>query len=300
MIRIKIRNGLTVFVYHDVTDTPSEFENNYHVSIRTDIFKRQIQWIKSNFNVIHPRKLLNDEQYPVNSAIITFDDGFLGSFENGLRILEEFELPSLFFLNMKAILDKEPILSAIACYLEEHSENFREYANSIGLNSPYHLTLTPSILLGYKSLFGAVNTSEVLAYQGSFADINTLCQWENEDKVVFANHLYEHWNAVSLTREELVEQYVKNENALLRFSNHTNYFAFTNGQPGSCFNSAELNTISELGAAKMFSSSGKINFDGHNYLLDRISMGNDDSSSNFMWYRVGRSVLNGYKWHAAV
>ena len=38
---------------------------------------------------------------PNSSAIISFDDGFLGSFEIGLAILERMEVPCIMFLNMQ-------------------------------------------------------------------------------------------------------------------------------------------------------------------------------------------------------
>ena len=68
-------NSLTVFCYHDVTDTPSDFSRENALNVPPDAFNFQIEYIKKNFNLIEPKQLL-EQSIPSNAALVTFDDGF--------------------------------------------------------------------------------------------------------------------------------------------------------------------------------------------------------------------------------
>ena len=113
-VRRAMKKGLTVFMFHEVSDQPSRFAEEYGLAVSIKTFRRQMTWIKSKFDIIHPVDVLTGTPLPKRAAIISFDDGFLSSFENGLAILEKLRVPSVVFLNMRAILDQKPIISAVA------------------------------------------------------------------------------------------------------------------------------------------------------------------------------------------
>jgi len=290
-VKGKLKNALTVFVFHDVTDHPSEFTKEYGISVSVKTFSRQINWIKDNFTIIHPSDIIKSTILPKNAAIISFDDGFLGTFDNGLRVLNELGLPAIIFLNMHAIQEQKPIISAVACYLSKYSSEFLDFSKKLGLSSPFHLTLTPSILKSFEYECGVIDYNAVCQYQGPFANINTVREWDERGTVCFGNHLFEHWNASALTVEELEQQYKKNDSALSKFKNKIDLFAFTNGQPGTCFSQRDINILSQLGAIKIFSAAGGINNDISNRLLGRMSLGEADENGNNIWYRIGKTML---------
>jgi peptidoglycan/xylan/chitin deacetylase (PgdA/CDA1 family) len=293
-LRRAIKQGLTVFMFHEVSDCPSKFSDEYGLSVSRELFHRQVSWIQSNFDVIHPMDVLNLTPLPERSAVISFDDGFLSCFENGLPILEKLGLPSIVFLNMQAILEKKPILSAIACYLIRYVPEFYEFSKSVGLLPPFHLTLSPKILTFFneQSFWPAIDTDAVLDYQGQFADLRTVMAWNNKDVVVYGNHLFDHWNASALSIDEFEEQYKKNEIALSQLTNSVNLFAFTNGQPGTCFTEREVDLLKHLGAGKVFSGACVVNRDPTKFLLGRISLSEFDKNEEHLWFRVGRAVYN--------
>lgn len=287
-----LKRGLSVFVFHEVSDHPSRFAEQFGLAVSIETFSRQIHWIKSNFNVMRPADLLNEKRIPKYAAIVSFDDGFLGSFENGLPILERMEVPSVLFLNMQAILEKKPLLSATACYLNRYIPEFSDFSKATGLSPPFHLTLSPSILKAFESYYGAINQDAVLDYQGPFADLNVVKKWDGKDLVFFGNHLFDHWNATALSLEEFEEQYTKNEVALTQLKNRVNLFAFTNGQPETCFSNRDIACLNQLGAGKAFSASGGINRDpDDNYLLERMSLTEGDGDEDRLWFRMLRAGL---------
>ena len=281
-----------MFVFHEVSDQPSRFAQQYDIAVSKTLFRRQATWIRSNFNVIHPSGILRGVKFPERAAIISFDDGFLGSFENGFVILEELELPSIIFLNMQAILEQIPILSATASFLDRYVPEFSDFSKTVGLPRPFHLTLTPSILSAFESDYGTVDKAAIIAYQGRFADWNVVRRWDGRESVAFGNHLFNHWNAAALSSEELEEQYSRNEHALSMLQNKVNLFAFTNGQPETCFSSRDVDLLQRLGAGKVFSASGRINrCPQDKYLLERMSLNGSDTDENHLWFRTGRAVL---------
>lgn len=283
MLRGYLRNGLTIFVYHNITDSPSRFEKEYGISVSIDTFRRQISWISNNFNIIHPTSLLRGPNLPKHSAMITFDDGFLGTFENGLEILKSFKIPSIIFLNMQAIIEQKPILSAIACFLNRYVPEFSQFAEYHGINKPYHLTLCPKMYSLFEEKFQPIDLNKVLEYQGAFADIQIVRKWDGSDLVVYGNHLYEHWNATALSVAEFEDQYKKNEIALSQLKKSINLFAFTYGQPITCFAKNHINLLTQLGAQRIFSTSGGLNPNTNNYLLGRMSLG-ESHDEEHLWF----------------
>lgn len=291
----KLKQGLTVFVFHEVSDKPGRFASQYGLAVSLSTFRQQCQWIKYHYSVVHPADLLRSDSLPRQAAMISFDDGFLGTFENGLAILDELQLPSVVFLNMDAILNQNPIISATACYLANHVPQFRDFASSVHLMAPFHLTLTPSILKQYEESYGELDYDAILAYQGAFADSRILQEWDGHPLVVFGNHLFEHWNAVALSNEEFQNQYLKNEAALSQLKSHINLFAFTNGQPDLCFSEREVTVLALLGAGRVFSSYGGVNSSPENsFLLGRIGLSESDNDADRLFYRIARAALNSW------
>ena len=290
-IRFKVSRGLTVFTFHEVSDCPSLFARQHCLAVSPATFRRQAVWIKQNFNVIHPRDLAGGNAIPERAAIISFDDGFLGTFQHGLPVLEELGLPAIIFLNMQPVLEQKPMLSAMACYLEDVPE-FLAFAQAVGLKRPFHLTLSPAVMQDYENHHGPVEHSAVLAYQGQFADMETLKAWDDKDLITYGNHLFQHWNACALSPEQFEQQYAENEKALALFKSRVNLFAFTNGQPGTCWTEREVSLLRGLGAGKIFSANGRVNSDPGKFLLDRVSLSEHDNDADQLWFRTGRAALN--------
>jgi peptidoglycan/xylan/chitin deacetylase (PgdA/CDA1 family) len=287
----EIRDGITTFVFHDVSNSPSQFAIDFGLSTPVTVFDAQVRWIQSEFNVVDARCLLSSAPLPERACLITFDDGFRGTFENALPILERLRLPSVVFLNMGNIGSGEPLLSAKACFLHRFERSFGNFADAIGLDEPYHLTLSPRILADFEREYGLPRREAVLEYQGEFADSLLLRQWEASSFVSYGNHLYEHWNANALTMDEFSTLFQQNERLLSEFRNRVNMFAFTNGYPGTCFTKAHIEQLMRLGADRAFSAG----FGGCSpraaYCLERIALSNGGDFRSSFWFRLGRKFL---------
>jgi hypothetical protein len=276
---------LTVFLYHDIGDDASEFASNHYLCVSNKTFEKQVNWIKNHFNIIHPDDLLANKKLPDYPALITFDDGFKGAFENGISYLIANHIPSLMFLNMGCISTGNPIVSSIACYLAEKKKGFEKFAERVGLKKPYHLTMTPAYYKQFLAENEDFDMEEVVKYQGALADLTIIRDFNNRQWVVYGNHLFDHWNASALTSDEFQENYIKNQEVLALLGNDIKMFAFPNGQPYTCFSQKQIDSLHSMGAARAFYSSGYLNKDGDAFLLNRTALTELDNSEKKLWSR---------------
>jgi peptidoglycan/xylan/chitin deacetylase (PgdA/CDA1 family) len=280
------KKSLSIFLFHDICDDPSQFAIDYNLAVSNKLFKKQIGWIDSNYSIISPIKLLNKKELPKNAAIITFDDGFFGTFQNGINYLDSMKIPSIVFLNMSHIEQKTPMISAIGCYLEKKSEIYRDTLKKISLKKPFHLNINPKIYKKIIQELPELNFEDINRYQGQFATSNTLREFENSEFVFYGNHLYEHWNAASLKLDEFVSQYEKNRSKLSNYKNHIDFFSFPNGQPELCFSFKHLEKLIELGCKCIFYSSGSRNLNFNKNIYDRMDLTTYEYNKIKLSYRV--------------
>lgn len=288
-LRTMLSSGLTAFAFHDVTDRPSRFCQEHDLAVSQNVFRRQISWIAENYEVVHPRTLLDGAVLPSRAAVLTFDDGHIGTFMYGLPILQVMQLPCVVFLNMRAVMEGTPIMSAVACYLEKYDPRFGDFARSMALSRPFHLTVSPRIMSTFIDQYGPIDMNAVLDYQGQFADMSLVRRWDDADFVVYGNHLFEHWNAPALVIEDFQREYSANEEALSHLTNSINLFAFTNGQPGTCFSTRETQALRRYGAARIFSAVGGVNRDSAQFLLGRLSFNQNDVTDSDLWFQITRA-----------
>jgi peptidoglycan/xylan/chitin deacetylase (PgdA/CDA1 family) len=286
--REKIKQGLAIFVFHDVNDNPTKFQKEYKLSVTKSQFSSQLDWIQDNFEVISPKSLFNHSSQLKGKAILTFDDGYMGAFQSGMPLIQSRGLSALFFLNIGHIKNRTPLISALTAYLAENFSSFRRFCESYFVKHPYHLYLTPVLLNIYFQKFKIPPLAAVENFAGKLIDINTLYEWENKN-VFYANHLYEHWNYFALSDFEFKEQILLNQIELREFSNHLDLFAFTNGMHPD-LNSFVIDRLKSYGIQRVFTSKNGVNFDIDSFYMGRIPMSDFETSLNNFWFRLFRSA----------
>ncbi|MBI5749834.1 MAG: polysaccharide deacetylase family protein, partial [Nitrospinae bacterium] len=94
--RIRIP-GCYILVYHRVAD-----ERHESVSASVKNFSRQISFLNKYFSIITMERLINSiknrEPLPLNSIVITFDDGYKDVFTNAYPILKKYNIPATVFI----------------------------------------------------------------------------------------------------------------------------------------------------------------------------------------------------------
>ncbi len=276
-----LENKIIIFCYHNITNKPSKFCENYNLFVNIENFKTQINFIKRNFEIIDIRSLADPNFcVPKNAAIITFDDGFEGTFKNGLYYLNLNGIPSVVFLNMGHILENKPMVSAVAKYLEENKNQYSYL--SIKKNFHHHIKVSE-----YLNLICCPELRElVLNYQGPIASESDLHMFQNSKYIAFANHYYQHFDSRVLSIDEIRSQIIKNEEFLQKYNNSTNFFAFTNGTNSE----REIKLLMSLNLfCRILTSSGSASFN-KKYVLDRMALDNSNANVYTMKTAIYRAL----------
>ena len=135
------------------------------------------------------------------------------------------------------------------------------------------------------------------SYQGKFANPNLLKLQQGNDLVFFANHFYDHWNALALSKIEIEEQYYANKKELCEYKNFIDFFAFTNGEPEKAYGNSEINILKGTSVEKIFSAFPAVN-NKSNFVLNRVSLIQEDENFNYVSYKMFRRFI-GSKLHSA-
>ena len=87
---LKLRNKkkITIFVFHEISNTPSFYVKENNLYLKLNKFKRIINLIEKHYNLISPKDIKKFVDID-NPAVISFDDGFQGVFKKALPYLEK-------------------------------------------------------------------------------------------------------------------------------------------------------------------------------------------------------------------
>jgi hypothetical protein len=290
-----LKNTITVFVYHDVSNDPKEFSILYNLNVPPDIFDFQISFIKNNFNVISPDDLLHSK-IPQKAALVTFDDGFQSYFKSAVPLLEKYEIPSILFLNMEPITVKGAIFwSGLITYLCEKEKDFNKYIEDVfpeRINKESHfLAYTRKMVDSYITKTGKSFDKEISDFVGKFATEEDLYKASDSPFVFYGNHLFNHDVPLLLSDSEFLESYSKNAIELKRFPNYRDVFSFPYGQPGTCYSEKQVKLLFDNGVKKVFSSSGFINHNVFSLHLERIPLASFHNSPEKIWFQICQKSL---------
>lgn len=114
-LRKIIKEELIILAYHRIYDVKNEEDFPFDpelISASNALFKKQMEYVKDNFNPITFNKLLDyynsASTLPKRPIIITFDDGHLDNYTNAFPILKSLDIPATIFLSTQYIDNKEP------------------------------------------------------------------------------------------------------------------------------------------------------------------------------------------------
>lgn len=267
-MRTRSRAGLFVFLIHNVSDSASEFERGFGLSTRVDTFRMQIDWICRYHDVIHPDDL-SAGHLPKRAALLTFDDGFKGVFDNALPVLEDKKVPAVLFLNL-GVVKGEPNAAAVATFAAEHeAEGWSRPAHI----SPMHVA-TPELIASSLQGLSPNARARLDTFAGTYAQPEDLEAWDGHPLFRYGNHLWNHYYGPALSQAELRSLYQRNEAELMRYRSSLPWFAFTNGR----YDDMTMATIRAFHPRYLFTGQPRSNT-SHSPLLHRFDL-NEVHSSN--------------------
>ena len=120
--------SLRILAYHRVLDDdPDNFPfDGDLISATTEDFRRQMDFARSNFNVVSFRDLEECERaerpWPERALLVTFDDGYRDNYTQAFPILKEFGLPATIFLVTGHIGRAEILWWDLIAYCLQHTQ----------------------------------------------------------------------------------------------------------------------------------------------------------------------------------
>ena len=289
----KIDDALTIFVFHDVSEKPSKFSETYGLNVLPEIFEFQINFINNHFRLITPDEL-EKSSLPNRAALISFDDGFKSVFEYAIPFLEKLKIPSIVFLNMGPIKG-ELFWAGLICFLCSYQPDFKEFIiKRLGdriAERQLFLSCSKDIVESYLNKKKEDLSQKVKEFTGPFANEEDLTVESKNNFLYYGNHLYNHYVPALMSENELIQEFIKNNDALNRFPNYRNMFSIPFGQPGSCFLQSQVKLLLDRGVQKVFSSSGKINFNKNTDFYDRIELSSSQNTEAKIWFQIYRRQI---------
>ena len=290
----RLDRGLTVFVFHDVSDDPAPFTRENDACVSTKLFRSQLRFISENFNVVSAESWLKGDT-PKRPAMVTFDDGYQGIFKCALPLLKDMGLPAVIFMNMGPVIDQN-YWAERATYLCQKVESFQQFLIDRGIAAiktveQAHVQCTQALVELYEQEHGDAYLLELPTYIEPYATLEDLEEADDNPLVTFGSHLYTHFNVRNLTDQVLNEEYQKNELALSRFKQNLPIFAFPFGQPDSCFSMEQARFLLNNGAIRLFTAWPRPNYDHTAKIIDRISFDSRHNSDWRMWNEVVKYPL---------
>lgn len=290
----RLDRSLTVFVLHEVSDEPAPFIRDNDLWASSRLFRTQMEFVAENFNVISAEAWLKAE-VPTRAAMITFDDGYRGTFKTALPVLAEMKLPSIVFMNMSPVFGGD-FWSERVTYLCQNVETFQHFLVEQGIASrkavrQANIECRQELVDAYEREYGNAYLEELSRYVGAYATQEDLEEADGNPLVALGSHLFTHYNVRTLSDSFLKEQYERNELALSRFKRYIPVFAFPFGQPGSCFTAAQVSFLLHIGALRLFTSWPRPNADHTCKLLDRIALTAAHDHETRMWLQVVKNPV---------
>ncbi len=108
------QKSLVIFNYHRIREQASLEHHPFDEGVfgpTAKEFRDHMKWLKGHCDMISEQDLLDHVQGKINlprsSVMITFDDGYRDNLEIALPILNEFNIPAIFFIPTQAIEERE-------------------------------------------------------------------------------------------------------------------------------------------------------------------------------------------------
>jgi hypothetical protein len=263
-----LKRHLTVFLFHDVTDTPSIFQKKCLNYTTLENFQNCINWISKNYNIIDIKQIEHvNEKNSKPAALITFDDAWAGQL-NIINSVNNFE-PLTFFTNLgtsKTGID-------IAALKNYDPSKVPSFGREVNLRSD--------------------EQTKFSAWQGEIIKSEQFEMISNYPNVTLANHGYFHYSSAELTDEEFLRNIEMNESALEKLGWVQKYFAFPFGKPITDFTLSQVRILKQKGYKFVFAADSRLNKLPLKELdyISRVHFSPQDSKDSDFWWATNKSLL---------
>jgi peptidoglycan/xylan/chitin deacetylase (PgdA/CDA1 family) len=210
-----LRGRGAILNYHRVLPSNKIDNSLVNISVSTDNFTHQLNYLKKNFDIISLDDLLLHLKSKSNEfkIAITFDDGYSDNLDYAYPILEKLKAPATIYIITKFINNKViPWWIKLDHFIKNNSKIFGDkkkifefYKNDILLRD--QLTIDKKIL----SIIGKNNKTE---YNKIFLDQKKIQYLSKQKFITIGSHSHSHYNFSKLTEEQTFSEFKTSKSIL--------------------------------------------------------------------------------------
>lgn len=307
--RVRRRNCVISLMYHEVL--PDHASCDAWTVVMESKFHAQMLYLKRNFDVVSIdealKRLSQRDSGKRPTAIVTFDDGYLGNKQTVWPIVRELEIPITIFVSTSAVKDQSPYWydrliavfsseNAVVVDLRDHG--LKEYRINHQESAAARWDEKQRMLADLKSLLPGARASALeVALQHfdrsarsieplsslSIGDIQEMAQ---SPLITFGAHSHCHSILTQLPRDQVMRSVQLSKHLLEEWTNMPiRHFAYPNGD----FNDVVVGVVRECGFITSQATTPGVWRPSHSlFSIPRISVGRYDSHD---WYRAQISGL---------
>src|SRR4051812_319451 len=229
--------SLRCVLFHDVSDTESDFTRGLGVTIKRATFESAIKFIIKHYTPVSLQDVVegfSGRKAPSRPVLVTFDDAYASVTDFAVPLCSSLGVPSVFFINAVFLNTPHLVLDNLVCYvvntlgISAVNTSIRAATASnefeVGLMSEVFAQFLPSISFETRKRFHDALLQHAAASDAELATGARLYLGRTQLRALksfnceIGNHTYTHANCRSLTEDDFNEEIDCNRTALEAYS----------------------------------------------------------------------------------
>jgi peptidoglycan/xylan/chitin deacetylase (PgdA/CDA1 family) len=290
-------------MYHRIINEQSNYFFDHGLYTTSYSFENHIQDLKNNFHFVSLQELFENTHHQSNLCAITFDDGWLDTYQLAFPILKKYNVPATVFIPVNYIGTDHKFWFqnfwdiANSAAKDGHLSEFTNYLSSfltscnpsLGYekNLERLLPLLKSIPADYLENFFIDAQNK---FSTSTTKERTIMNWKEvaemeQNGISFGSHGLNHYILPGLSTEQKRKEIYESFDRLIKvIRNFSPYFCYPNGD----WDNESLELVKSAGyAGAVTTRLGTITLSRNPFLINRIGLHDDISSTTaLLWFRL--------------
>ncbi len=191
---------MATIIYHHIGDGSSPFINRLDITTSADEFKKQL------------------EHFAKTKVEITFDDGYSSAFEVALPLLQEFQIPATFYLNLAALTSGTSWLNKLSYLINTLSDgHWAQFSRDAGVAAPARNVYPFWKFFDYPKTLEAIEKWYSGPATTLFMDRKQILELASDPLFKVGSHSRNHWPLHRIPRELIHDEVVAHHHDLEKY-----------------------------------------------------------------------------------
>jgi peptidoglycan/xylan/chitin deacetylase (PgdA/CDA1 family) len=252
------KKNLSILIYHQVLPAPDPLRP-YEIDAKQ--FDNEVKWLSYNFTLMTLRDAMQHmaaSTLPVNSAVITFDDGYENNVSQALPILQKYQVPATFFISSDFLnggaMWNDKIIEFVRRWPEPNLELEELPGDIFDTSSLAAKQASAEVLLSKLKYLPLANRASAVARLESLQVLDGLMMSDQQvvelhkARMEIGGHTCSHPILAKLDEEQASRQITENKTYLENLlGEKIESFAYPNGKPGRDYHAKTCSLVKQAG-----------------------------------------------------